>query len=122
MLHRLNENGLIDRAAMMLSGLCAVHCVVTAVLIAILASAGGLLFSHTVHEIGLVIAIILGAIALGYGAMRHGYVMPLAIGSLGIGIMMGALDLPHDGSEVLFTIIGVAVLALGHDLNYRATH
>jgi hypothetical protein len=33
----------LDRIAMGLSGLCAVHCVATAVLLGLLASAGGLL-------------------------------------------------------------------------------
>ncbi len=112
----------MDRAAMLLSGLCAVHCLASAVLVAVLASAGGVLLDPVIHEVGLVIAIILGGLALGHGALQHGYMMPLAIGSLGIGVMMGALELPHDGSEVFYTIIGVAILALGHDLNYRATH
>ena len=122
MLRNLNSNGLLDRAAMLLSGMCVVHCLATAVLVALLASAGGILLDPAIHEIGLVIAIVLGAIALGYGALQHGFMMPLAIGSLGIGVMMGALTLPHGGGEVLFTLIGVAILALGHDLNYRATH
>jgi hypothetical protein len=31
--------------------------------------------------------------------------------------MAGALSLPHDGSEALFTVVGVLILALGHRLN-----
>ena len=38
------------------------------------------------------------------------------------GLMAGALSRPHDGSEVIATMIGVAVVALGHDLNRRARH
>jgi hypothetical protein len=34
----------------------------------------------------------------------------------------GARAGPHDGSEVIATMIGVAVVALGHDLNRRARH
>jgi hypothetical protein len=34
--------------------------------------------------------------------------------------MAGALSVPHDGGEALFTVFGVALLALGHDLNRRA--
>ena len=44
-------------------------------------------------------------------------------------MMAGALALPHDavhglatGGEAFWTVIGVGVLAFGHDLNYRATH
>lgn len=113
----------MDRAAITLSGLCAVHCLVSAIIFAVVASAGGFLISHTVHEVGLIIAIILGVIALGSGALKHGFIMPLAIGSLGIGVMAGALELPHEnGYDIIFTLIGVSILALGHDLNYRATH
>jgi hypothetical protein len=34
--------------------------------------------------------------------------------------MAGALTLPHSGHEAVYTILGVAILALGHDLNRRA--
>jgi hypothetical protein len=43
--------------------------------------------------------------------------MPSAIGGLGLGVMAGALTLPHDGGEALYTVIGVGILALGHRLN-----
>lgn len=111
----------LDRIAIGLSGLCAVHCLASAVLLALAASAGGLLFAPVVHEIGLSMAIIIGAVALGRGVMQHGYMMPISIGALGLGVMAGAVSLPHDGSgETLFTLVGVGLLALGHDLNQRA--
>jgi hypothetical protein len=43
--------------------------------------------------------------------------MPSTVGGLGLGVMAGALSLPHDGTESLYTVIGVGVLALGHQLN-----
>ncbi|MBA3668882.1 MAG: MerC domain-containing protein [Sphingomonas sp.] len=100
-----------------LSGLCLVHCLATAVLFGLLASAGGLLGSPLVHEVGLSIAMILGSIALGRGVMEHGFILPSAIGSLGLGVMAGALTMPHDGNEPVFTVVGVMILALGHRLN-----
>ena len=113
-------NGSLDRAAMALSGLCLVHCLATSVVLAVLASAGGLLVSPVVHEIGLTLAILLGIVALGRGVAEHGFMMPSAVGGLGLGVMSGALTMPHSGLETVYTIIGVAVLALGHDLNRRA--
>ena len=110
----------IDRWAIGLSGLCVAHCLASAVFFAVLASAGGILLHPLFHEVGLVLAIIFGAIALGRGVLSHGYVMPVWIGSLGLGVMAGAMTLPHDGGETVFTILGVAILALGHDLNRRA--
>jgi hypothetical protein len=110
----------LDWAAMWLSGLCVVHCVATTVVVALMASAGGLLFDEHIHEAGLAIAIALGAVALGRGIWSHGYMMPSAVGALGLGVMTGALALPHNGAETLYTLIGVGLLALGHDLNRRA--
>ncbi|HLL60067.1 MAG TPA: MerC domain-containing protein [Allosphingosinicella sp.] len=110
----------MDRLAIGLSGLCLVHCLASAILVAMLASAGGMLLDPIIHEAGLMLAIGLGLIALGRGIFEHGFMMPAAVGGLGLGVMAGALTLPHDGAEVAYTILGVAILALGHDLNRRA--
>ena len=110
----------MDRLAIGLSGLCLVHCLASAIVVAMLASAGGLLVSPAIHEIGLFIAILLGSIALGRGVMEHGFMMPSAVGGLGLGVMAGALTMPHSTVEIVYTIVGVLILALGHDLNRRA--
>ena len=120
MFAKAGMNGSIDRMAIALSGLCLVHCLATSVVLALLASAGGLLVSPAVHEIGLTLAIMLGVVALGRGVFEHGFMMPSAVGGLGLGVMSGALTMPHSGLETVYTIIGVAILALGHDLNRRA--
>ena len=103
-----------------LSGLCAVHCVATAVLLGLVASAGGLLGKPIIHEVGLSLAMVLGAIALGRGIREHGFVLPSAVGAVGLGIMAYAMSLHETGYEPLFTILGVSVLALGHRLNMMA--
>lgn len=113
-------NGRLDRMAIALSGLCVAHCFGTAVLLGVLASAGGIFENPLFHEVGLVLAIILGAVALGHGAVAHGFMMPAAIGALGLGIMAGAMTLDHGWQESAYTLLGVTVLALGHDLNRRA--
>ena len=119
----------LDRWAIGLSGLCVVHCIGTSVLLALMSAAGGMLLDPLIHEVGLTIAILLGAFALGRGVLEHGYMMPAVFGALGLGMMAGALGLPHGGAgvsahggEAFWTVIGVGVLAFGHDLNYRATH
>ena len=116
------DQGRLDRIAIALSGICIVHCLATAVTLALLASAGGLLGAAWIHELGLSLAMVLGAVALGRGVLEHGFMMPSAVGGLGLGVMAGALTMPHDGSEALFTIVGVAVLALGHQLNRIAAN
>ena len=91
-------------------------------MVALMSTAGGFLLDPIFHEVGLTIAIGLGALALGRGVLHHGYMMPAAMGALGLGIMAGAMTLPHDsgGGETLWTIVGVGLLAFGHDLNRRA--
>jgi len=111
----------LDRMAITLSGLCVVHCLATAVLLGLLSAAGGMLGAPIIHEVGLSLAMMLGALALGRGVYEHGFMMPSAVGGLGLGVMAGALTMPHDGSEALFTVIGVAILALGHRLNFIAS-
>jgi hypothetical protein len=111
----------LDAMAMGLSGLCLVHCVATAVLLAFVSAAGGILGAPIIHEVGLSLAMLLGAVALGRGILEHGFLMPSAIGGLGLGVMAGALTLPHDGSEALATVFGVMILALGHRLNVMAS-
>ena len=109
-----------DQLAMGLSGLCLVHCLASTIFFASLASVGGALLNPAFHEIGLVIAIGFALVTLVSGVLSHGYMMPFAVGCFGLGMMAGALSRPHDGSEILATMIGVAVVALGHDLNRRA--
>ena len=110
----------LDRIAVGLSGLCLVHCLATAVLLALVSAAGGFLGAPIIHEVGLTLAMVLGAIALGRGILEHDFMLPSAIGGLGLGVMAGALTLPHDGREALATVFGVMILALGHRLNVMA--
>ena len=110
----------LDRLAIGLSGLCLVHCLATTMFLAVIATAGGALGAEWIHEVGLVLAMIMGAVALGRGIFEHGYMMPSAVGGLGVGVMAGALTLPHDGSEAIYTMMGVVILALGHRLNFIA--
>jgi hypothetical protein len=114
------RSGTMDRLGIALSGLCVVHCVASAVLVAVLASAGGVLLDPMIHEVGLMLALVLGVVALGRGILHHGFMMPAAVGGLGLGVMAGALSLPHGGAGTWYAILGVAILALGHDLNRRA--
>ena len=114
------RNGVMDRLAIAVSGLCVVHCLASAVLVTLLASAGGLLVTPAIHEVGLTMAIMLGAVALGRGVLEHDFMMPSAVGSLGLGVMAGAMTMEHGLAETAYTVVGVLILALGHDLNRRA--
>ncbi len=111
-----------DGLGLGVAGLCLMHCLATSVLLALFAAAGGALLHPAIHEIGLVLAIGFGILALGQGVLAHGFILPAAIGALGIGMMSGALTLPHGDIEVFYTVLGVSILALGHALNHRASN
>lgn len=114
------HEGRLDRFGILLSGLCAVHCVTTIAVMALLASVGGTLLHPAIHEVGLLLAVLLGTVALRAGYWRHGHKLPTLIGGAGLAIMAMALTLPHGVPEALATLSGVGLLALGHHLNRRA--
>lgn len=107
----------LDRMGVLLSGLCAVHCVLGLALVTLLGFGGGSLLSPAIHEAGLVVAVIVGAISLGFGLSRHGRAGPLAIGACGIVLMAAAIATGHGASEALLTIAGVALVAFAHIRN-----
>jgi hypothetical protein len=114
------STGRLDRLAMGLSGLCLVHCVATAVLLGMLASAGSLLGKPIIHEVGLMLAMVIGAVALGRGVREHGFILPSLVGLAGLSLMGWALSLPEGGPEPIYTMSGVLILAFGHRLNVMA--
>jgi hypothetical protein len=120
MVQKTLRSGMLDRWAIGLSGLCLVHCVVSTIIVAIVATAGGVLLDPVFHEVGLALAILLGVVALGWGYWEHRRVLPVAAGSLGVGVMAGALSLGHGPLEIPLTMLGVTLLATGHWLNRRA--
>src|SRR5258705_13076182 len=80
-------------------------------------AAGNSLGAPWIHEVGLTLAMILGAIALGKGILEHGFMMPSAVGGLGLGVMAGAPTLPHDGTRAPSPLARGLVLAVGHPLH-----
>ncbi|MDB5699914.1 MAG: MerC protein [Sphingomonadales bacterium] len=120
MASRVLRNGTIDRIAVTLSGLCLVHCVATVVLLGVVSSVASWLGNPLIHEVGLALAILLGAIALIGGTFSHGRVLPTVIGTIGLLFMGCALFVPHGGKEAVLTIIGVSFLAGAHWLNRKA--
>jgi hypothetical protein len=61
-------------------------------------------------------------VAIGWGLLRHGRLLPFAIALGGVGLMAGALIVPHGAQEFVLTLAGVALVSLGHLLNLRAAH
>lgn len=114
------QNGGGDRLAIWLSGLCVLHCIASSLILASMISVGTAFLNPAFHEIGLIVAIVLGLTVLVTGARSHRGILPLAVGGTGLVTMAFALTLPHDYREVTATVIGLLIVALGHELNRRA--
>lgn len=112
----------LDRAGMLLSGLCALHCVASIVLISALGAGGQWLLAPEIHRVGLVLALLIAAVAIGWGALRHRRAAPFVVAMMGLTFMGGALAVPHGAEEAILTIIGVALVTFGHILNLRHAH
>src|SRR3546814_13949210 len=105
---------------MTLSGLCLVHCLAGIVLFSTFTVLGDVLVSPLVHAIGLGIAIVLAAWALGRGYLRHHRLFTAAMGCAGFGLMPAGLSVPYgDLREIGFTVLGVSVAAAAHHLHAR---
>jgi hypothetical protein len=120
---RHEPTGRIDRWAIWLSAACVVHCLATTAAVALLSTAGGLLGSPLIHEVGLVLALLLGLLAFGRGVVTHRRRLPVLLGGGGLALMAAAIVVPHGYShltESMLTVAGVALLAAGHTANRRA--
>jgi len=98
----LSIRGRLDRVGVILSGLCALHCLAGLMLVA-----------------GLALAIAVGSVTLVFGVIRHGDPVPLQVGAAGLGLMAFALFVGHGTAEAVLTIMGVTLLAWAHLRNLR---
>ncbi|MFL0670900.1 MAG: MerC domain-containing protein [Erythrobacter sp.] len=110
----------LDHAGIALAGLCAVHCLATLLIVSALGLGSHFLLAESIHRTGLVLAVIVAAMAIGWGFMRHRRAAPLVIAGAGIALMAAALLVPHGMGELLLTLAGVTLVSGGHVLNLRA--
>lgn len=110
----------LDQFGIGLAGLCAVHCLATLLLVSALGLGGHFLMEENIHRIGLLLALIVAAVAIGWGWLRHGRMLPFVVALSGLALMAAALVVPHGANEFLLTLVGVALVSVGHLLNLRA--
>jgi len=113
-------SSVFDRIAILLSGLCLVHCLLGTVLVASTAVAGDFL-SHDLHVYGLLLALPLAVLGLWRGFRVHKRLYVMGLGVAGIAMLAASLLVSHAGRlEVVLSIAGVIVLATAHLINLRA--
>ena len=114
-------SSLLDKSAMMLSGLCIVHCFGGALLATFVAASSGWL-GHHVHLVGLALALPLAGVALWRGVRVHGRVGVAVLGALGIVLMAISIFAVHGSvMEIVLSVVGVSMLAGAHLWNIRAS-
>jgi len=109
----------MDPAAIVLSGLCLVHCLALPALSIALPLAGAWAEAEWVHLVVIALAAPLAALALRARAAR-GYLM-LALTGLGFMVVAAAAPVSTAG-ELVLNSAGGLLLATAHGLNLRRRH
>ena len=114
----------LDHLGIGLAGLCAVHCLATLVLVSALGLGGALgghfLLDENIHRVGLLLALGVAGVAIGWGLLRHRRALPFVVAMAGLALMSWALLIPHGANELVLTFVGVILVSTGHLLNIRA--
>lgn len=108
-----------DKAGIVFAGLCALHCIATVLVVSSLGIGGHFLADPAIHRVGLALAVIVAAIAIGWSPIQHRRPVPFAIALVGLVSMGAALGVPHGVGESVLTIFGVSLVSIGHLLNMR---
>ena len=115
----LRRGGAWDRAGMVVSGRCLVHCLAGLILVGVLGLGGEVLLNPAIHRFGLVAAIGIAGATIGANALRGQRGAPLLAGLCGLSLMVAAVVAGHGAAEVLLTMTGVALVAAAHVANMR---
>ena len=123
----LSERSIIptaDKASIGLSSICAVHCLVLPVLVALFPSlmvAG--MQDERIHLGLLVLVVPVSAFALIMGCRQHRQLPIVCLGLVGILVLLFSALFGHDwggeAMEVTGTLLGAGLVACSHVLNFR---
>jgi len=118
----LRPAAVLDRAAVMLSGLCLLHCLALPFLLVSLPAWSAWSEAHLHAEL-LIVALPVSVFALGLGFRRHGSRYVLAFGVLGMLLLLVGGTVAHSYYGIVadrtFTVSGALVLAVTHYFNSR---
>ena len=113
----------MDRLGMMASIGCAVHCLLTPVVLSLSAVYAHMLPTeeHT-HRFLAVVVSAIGAIALVRGYRKHRSARPLLLMGVGLGFIIGGAcfgdQLPSHAMEVCITLCGSCCMVAAHRINH----
>jgi len=120
--HSSESPPILDRAAIALSALCLVHCLLLPVVIALLPFAGRFNDDH-LHTEMLLFVVPVSLLALGFGFRRHRRSRVVLAGLIGLAILVVGATLVHANfgatADQLVTVSGSILLAFVHYKNVR---
>ncbi|RUL82794.1 MerC domain-containing protein [Tautonia sociabilis] len=108
----------IDRIGVALSASCAVHCLLTPLLLAV--SSAGLLswLADERLELGLIAAaLLIGVIGIGTGCVRHRRYGLIALPAVAIALIAASRLLEESPAETALVVVGGLTLAAAHVVN-----
>jgi hypothetical protein len=114
----------MDTAAVVLSGVCMLHCLALPIALTILPIVNvSLLDESTFHLIMMAVILPISIIALSIGCRQHKDKLTLVLGSTGLALLTITALFGHDllglAGERIVTSIGGLILAAAHIQNYR---
>lgn len=115
---------LTDKFSIGLSLLCAIHCLVLPLMLALLPSLTILqLDNETVHYWMLAAVLPISVYALTMGCKQHNNYRLFVLGGIGLALLFMAVLLGEDRigewGEKILTLFGATLVAIGHFLNFR---
>ena len=113
----------MDTAAVVLSGVCMLHCLALPIALTILPIVNvTLLDESTFHLIMMAVILPISVIALTIGCRQHTDKLTLFLGSVGLGVLTITAIFGHDllglTGERIVTSVGGLILAAAHIQNY----
>ena len=115
----------LDRAAVLLSGLCLLHCLAVPFALVFGPLIGQWLTNSEteVHWLLLALAVPISAVALLRGYKRHHSPLTVTMGALGLLLMfIGVSHVIGEDWEVILTVVGVSGLLAAHVRNMLGVH
>ncbi|MCL1045565.1 MerC domain-containing protein [Shewanella electrodiphila] len=119
-----NMQSLLDKLAIGLSSLCALHCIATPILLALLPSLSALpLNDHLYHEVMVWLVLPTSTIAVLMGCQRHRDAKVLMFAIVGLLTLVASSVYGHDivgeVGEKLLTLAGAFIVAYAHWRNVK---
>ncbi len=111
----------LDQGAIGLSALCLLHCLALPLVVLALPVASAIVpHQWWVHPAIFGLAVPMATIALVRGWYNHRDRRPVVIGGVGLTLLgIGLLSAEGSATEIVFTVLGGAVVAVAHLLNRR---